>query len=112
MTDERQGFGSPGTAPGRRLIFLLALACGVGVATIYFPQAIVPLIADGLSVSPGRAATVVTAAQFGYAAGIFLLVPLGDRLMHRRLIVVLLAITGLGLLVAGTAPTLPVLVTA
>ncbi|MFC4048996.1 MFS transporter [Actinomadura syzygii] len=112
MTSEHQGLGSPGTVPGRRLVFLLALACGVGVANIYFPQAIVPLFADGLSVSPGRAATVVTAAQVGYATGIFLLVPLGDRLMHRHLIVVLLAITGLGLLVAGTASTLPVLVTA
>ena len=109
MPDERQRLG---TAPGRRLIFLLALACGVGVANIYFPQAIVPLIADGLNVTPGRAAAVVTAAQFGYAAGIFLLVPLGDRLMHRRLIVTLLTIAGLGLLIAGTAPTLPVLVAA
>jgi predicted MFS family arabinose efflux permease len=63
-------------------------------------------------VSPDTAALAVTGAQLGYAAGIFLLVPLGDRLRHRRLIVTLLALTGLGLLAASAAPTLPVLVAA
>ncbi|MGH3376266.1 MAG: MFS transporter [Actinoallomurus sp.] len=98
--------------PPRRLIPLLALACGVGVANVYFPQAISPLIAADLHVSPGSGALVVTATQFGYAAGIFLLVPLGDRLPHRRLIVTLLVLTGLGLLAAGVAPGLPVLLAA
>jgi predicted MFS family arabinose efflux permease len=96
----------------RRRILVLALACGVGVANVYFPQAISPLIAAGLHTSPGTATLVTTAAQFGYAAGIFLLVPLGDRLPHRRLIVTLFALTGLGLLAAGVAPVLPVLVAA
>jgi predicted MFS family arabinose efflux permease len=94
---------------GRRLILLLAVACGVGVANIYFPQAVTPLISRGLRVSSGSAAEVVTASQFGYALGIFLLVPLGDRLVHRRLLAILFAIVGLGLLVAGSAPALPAL---
>jgi predicted MFS family arabinose efflux permease len=95
---------------GSRLILLLALACGVGVANIYFPQAVTPLVARGLRVSPGSATGVVTATQFGYALGIFLLVPLGDRLVHRKLLAVLFAIVALGLLVAGSAPALPTLV--
>ncbi|GAB3871371.1 MFS transporter [Kibdelosporangium lantanae] len=93
-------------------ILLLALACGVAVANIYFPQAISPLIAADLHVSTDQAALVATAAQLGYAGGVFLLVPLGDRLPNRPLILVLLGLTGLGLLVAGTAQTLPVLVVA
>jgi predicted MFS family arabinose efflux permease len=96
----------------RRLIPVLALACGVGVANVYFPQAISPLIAADLHSSPDSAALVVTAAQLGYAVGIFLLVPLGDRLPHRRLIVTLLGLTGLGLLAAAAAPSLDVLVVA
>jgi predicted MFS family arabinose efflux permease len=104
--------GAAASAPDRRIILVLALACGVSVATIYFPQAVVPLVAQGLDVSPDTAATVVTAAQLGYAAGLFLLVPLGDRLAHRRLIVTLLVLTGLGLVVAGSAPSLAVLVAA
>lgn len=97
---------------GRGMILLLAVTCGVSVANIYFPQAISPLIASGLHVSPDSAAMAVTAVQFGYAAGIFLLVPLGDRRRHRPLIVTLLILTGLGLAVASTAAALPVLITA
>lgn len=87
-------------------IALLAFACGVAVGNVYFPQAIGPLVASGLGVSPDSAATVVTATQFGYAAGIYLLVPLGDRLRPRRLLVTLLTLTGLGLLAASSARAL------
>ncbi|MEV6976390.1 MFS transporter [Kitasatospora sp. NPDC093806] len=96
----------------RRLLLLLSLTCAVGVGTLYFPQAITPLIATGLGVTDDSAAVVVTATQIGYTAGIFLLVPLGDRLPNRPLLVTLLALTGLGLLAAGCAPNLPALVAA
>ncbi|MCW3814952.1 MFS transporter [Micromonospora sp. DR5-3] len=94
----------------RRLLLLLALACGVAVGNIYFPQTVAPLVASGLRVSPDSATLVVTAVQFGYAAGVFLLVPLGDRFPHRPLITILLGLSGLGLLAATVAPTLPLLV--
>ena len=98
--------------PSRRLILLLSVACGVAVADIYFPQAISPLIADDLQVPPESAAVVVTCGQLGYAAGIFLLVPLGDRLRHRGLVTTLLMVTCAGLVLAGTATSLPVLAVA
>jgi predicted MFS family arabinose efflux permease len=96
----------PGADVSRRLILVLALTCGVAVGNVYFPQAISPSVASGLHITPGSAALVVTATQFGYAAGIFLLVPLGDRLPPRRLILTLLGLTGLGLLAASAAPGL------
>ncbi|WP_443333150.1 MFS transporter [Streptomyces sp. CB03234] len=94
----------------RPMVLLLAVACGVAVGNIYFPQAISPLVAAGLHVAPDTAALIVTAAQFGYAAGIFLLVPLGDRFPHRPLIVTLLSVTGVSLLAASAAPGLSPLV--
>ncbi|MGW6283201.1 MFS transporter [Kribbella sp. NPDC055071] len=94
----------------KSLLLILATACGVGVANVYFPQAITPLIARGLDVDPGTAALVPTATQFGYAAGIALLVPLGDRLRPRHLVSGLLVLTTIGLVVAGFAPSLPILV--
>jgi predicted MFS family arabinose efflux permease len=97
-------------APGRGLIALLAIACAVGVGNVYLPQAVTPLVASGLHVAAASAALVVTATQFGYTAGILLLVPLSDRFAQRRLIVTLLALAGLGLLGAAAAPTLPVLI--
>ncbi|MFJ2822344.1 MFS transporter [Streptomyces toxytricini] len=96
----------------RRLLLLLAVAGAVAVGNLYFPQAIAPLIADGLGVSPDAASLVVTATQIGYTAGMVLLVPLGDRFPHRSLLVVLLAVTGVALLAAGCAPALPPLVAA
>jgi predicted MFS family arabinose efflux permease len=95
---------------GRRLICLLGIACAVGVGNVYLAQAVSPLIASGLHVAAASAALVVTATQFGYTAGIFLLVPLSDRFAHRRLIVTLLALAGLGLLAAAAAPALPALI--
>lgn len=94
------------------MTLLLAVTCAVAVGNIYFPQAITPLIAAGLHTSPDSASLAVTATQVGYTAGMFLLVPLGDRLRHRSLLVTLLALTGLGLLAAGCAPTMPLLIAA
>lgn len=96
----------------RRLIPVLALTGAVCVGNVYFPQALSPLVAAGLAESPDAAALVVTAIQIGYTAGIFLLVPLGDRLPHRPFLVTLLVLTGAGLLAAACAPALGPLVAA
>lgn len=97
---------------GRRMPLLMALACGVTVANVYFPQAITPLIAQSFGVSPATAATIATVTQFGYAAGLFLLVPLGDRLPRRPLVAVMLVVTSLALLAAGLAPATDLLLAA
>ncbi|MFE9510086.1 MFS transporter [Streptomyces sp. NPDC006643] len=96
----------------RRTLLILAVTCGTAVGNIYFPQAVGPLIAAGLDTSPESASLVVTATQIGYTAGVFLLVPLGDRLPHRPFLVTLLTLTGVGLALAGCAPALPPLVAA
>lgn len=99
---------APAISPG--LLCLLGIACAVGVGNVYFAQAISPLVAARLHVAAAPATLVVTATQLGYTAGMFLLVPLSDRVAHRRLIVTLLALAGLGLLAATAAPNLPALI--
>lgn len=94
------------------MTLLLTVTCAVAVGNIYFPQAVTSLVAAGLHTSPDSASLAVTATQAGYTAGVFLLVPLGDRLPHRSFLVVMLSLTGAGLLAAGCAPTLPLLVAA
>ncbi|WP_241267332.1 MFS transporter [Streptomyces scabichelini] len=94
------------------MTLLLAVTCAVAVGNVYFPQAITPLVAARLYTSLDSASLAVTATQVGYTAGMFLLVPLGDRLPDRSFLVFLLSLTGLGLLAAGCAPTLPLLVAA
>jgi predicted MFS family arabinose efflux permease len=90
----------------RWLIFVMALACGVGVSNLYFPQAVTPLIASDLAVSRPAATIVATLAQFGYAVGIFFLVPLGDRLPRRWLIAGLFGVVAIGLLIASGVQSL------
>jgi predicted MFS family arabinose efflux permease len=96
----------------RPVLAVMSVACGVSVANVYFPQAISPLIAGYFHVAPSTGALVATAAQLGYAAGLFLLVPLGDRVRYRRLTLILLILTAAGLAVAGCAPDLGILIAA
>jgi MFS family permease len=48
---------------------------------------------------------VVTATQLGYAAGMIVLLPLGDLLENRRLAGRMLVCTAVALVAAGLAPT-------
>ncbi|WP_306205258.1 MFS transporter [Actinoplanes sp. RD1] len=93
-----------------RLVLLLATVCGIAVGNVYFPQSIAPAVAAGLHVPVGAAAGIVTATQAGYTAGLFLLVPLGDRVPYRRLLTILLTVTAGALLLAAAAPALPQLI--
>jgi predicted MFS family arabinose efflux permease len=88
----------------RALIPLLALACGLTVANLYYSQPLLDLIADAFGVSEGAATVVVTLTQIGYALGLLLLLPLGDLVENRRLTTRLLLGTAASLLVAALAP--------
>lgn len=67
------------------ITLVLATACGLSVANIYYSQPLLDLIARTFGTSQGSAAVVVTATQLGYAGGIILLMPLGDLLENRKL---------------------------
>jgi predicted MFS family arabinose efflux permease len=96
----------------RRLVLLLAVACGAAVANNYYAQPLLDVIAHDLGVSAGAAGLLVTGAQVGYGAGLILLVPLGDVLDRRRLVTRLLVLTAAGLAVAAAAPSFAVLAAA
>ncbi len=96
----------------RGLLFLLATIAGVSVANIYYNQ---PLLDNFRSSFPGSASwvgAVPAVTQLGYAAGMLLLAPLGDRFDRRRLILLQIAGMCVALIVAAAAPTLLVLIAA
>jgi predicted MFS family arabinose efflux permease len=98
--------------PPSWLVLLLATACGVTVANLYYAQPLLALLRNDFGVGAALAGGLITATQLGYAAGMVLLVPLGDRLENRRLVTVLLACTTVALVVAGVAPVFSVLLSA
>jgi predicted MFS family arabinose efflux permease len=93
----------------RSIVILLAVACGAAVANLYYAQPLLHAIAAGIGTSSSAAALLVTATQIGYAAGLLLLVPLGDLLDRRRLVSGMLVVTALGLAAAAAARSLGVL---
>jgi predicted MFS family arabinose efflux permease len=93
----------------RRLVVLLAVACGAAVASNYYAQPLLHTIGASFGVPGSTAGLLVTAAQVGYAAGLAFLVPLGDVLERRRLITRLMVITSAALAVAAAAPDIAVL---
>ncbi|MDR7036467.1 MULTISPECIES: MFS transporter [Methylobacterium] len=85
----------------------LTLIAGGAVANIYYNQ---PLLALLVSEFGARAAVwIPTACLIGYGLGILGLVPLGDSLPRRSLIIGQLGALSLALLLAGAAPSLAVL---
>jgi len=89
------------------LTVVLATACGLAVANIYYCQPLLALIARNFGTGQGRAAIVVTATQLGYAAGLIFLMPLGDLLENRKLASLTLLGTALAALLAAFSPSLP-----
>lgn len=82
----------------------MAIACGATAANIYYNQ---PLLGIMEAAFPGQAAVtglVPTATQLGFAAGLLLLVPLGDRFERQGLILIQLAALTLSLAAAALAP--------
>lgn len=89
----------------RRLIIMLAIAVGIIVANLYYAQPLIAMIGPALGLAPGAAGLVVTLTQLGYGLGVLLVVPLGDMIENRRLILIMVMVTLAGLLglVAATS---------
>ncbi|SKV60154.1 Major facilitator family transporter [Mycobacteroides abscessus subsp. massiliense] len=71
----------------RPVIVLFSLASGLAVATIYFSQPLLDTIGAQFSMPTAHVGIVLTLTQIGYAIGLLLVVPLGDVVDQRRLII-------------------------
>lgn len=70
---------------GPGLTLLMAAACGLMVANLYYAQTLIDGIGPDIGLSPWIAGAIVTLTQLGYGIGLALLVPLSDLLENKRL---------------------------
>ncbi len=84
-----EGAASQRLAPS--LVALFAIGAGLSAAGLYYNQPILGAMAADLGATPGQIGFVPMLTQLGYAAGLLLFAPLGDRLDRRRVIVAKLA---------------------
>jgi predicted MFS family arabinose efflux permease len=87
------------------LTVLFAVTCALAVANVYFAQPLLDSMAQSLGVAPAVIGIVVTATQAGYAAGLLLIVPLGDRVNRKRLILGQILLSAMPLAGVGASPT-------
>lgn len=83
------------------LLCVMAIACGLAAGCNYINQPLLHSIAHTMSVTDSQAAMSVTIAQVSYALGLLFLVPLGDLLNRKHLIVGLLCSASVGLLLCA-----------
>ncbi len=101
----------PASAPAmsRSVALLFAIACGLAVANVYYAQPLLDAMASELDIDRAAVGIVITATQICYALGLLMLVPLGDLVNRRKLIVGQLLLSVLALMAVGTASTAAVL---
>ncbi|MDA2595654.1 MFS transporter [Bacillus cereus group sp. Bc061] len=80
------------------LIILLATACGIIVANLYYAQPLIGLISNEIGLSNSSAGLIVTLTQIGYVVGLLFLVPLGDIVENKKLILILLFLSAFALI--------------
>jgi MFS family permease len=85
----------------RSTFFLLSVMCGISIASAYYAQPLLPTIGRALGATEVDMGLVPTMTQIGIGLGVALLMPLGDIVDTRKLVLVLVALHVLAL--AGVA---------
>lgn len=89
----------PSASPS--LLAWMAIACGLAAGCNYINQPLLHSIAHAMGVSDAQAAMSVTIAQVSYAVGLLFLVPLGDLLNRKHLVVALILLAASGLMLCA-----------
>jgi len=105
---ETKPLAAPHEAPalGSVLMLIMAIACGVFVANIYYNQPLLELLQQGFPADLSLINLAPTATQLGFACGLFLLVPLGDKINRRKLILWQSAVLAIALVCLALAPNI------
>ncbi|MGN6319962.1 MFS transporter [Trinickia sp.] len=95
-----------------RLVLLLAAAAGLAVAPLYYSQPMLGILESDMGASARAIGMVPMLTQLGYALGILLLAPLGDRFDRRRVILIKAGALVGALVLAAVSPSIGCLLAA
>ena len=87
------------------LAILFSTAAGLAVGNLYWAQPLLSVIAEDFGLPTAQGSFLVTATQIGYAAGILMIVPLGDVMQRRKLLSVVMLITVFALAICAGSPS-------
>lgn len=102
----------PATGIATGVVLLLSVATGLAAASTYYIQPLLDSVARTLHTSSDSVGLVYTVGQLGYATGLLFVLPLGDLLERRRLVVGMTLASAAGLTTMGLAGHLSVLAAA
>ncbi|MDX2241325.1 MAG: hypothetical protein NW224_11625 [Leptolyngbyaceae cyanobacterium bins.302] len=68
----------------RKTVWLMAIACLISIGSLYYNQPLLVLISNTFQVSVVQVSAIPTLTQMGYALGMLLFLPLGDRSNRQR----------------------------
>lgn len=88
------------------IILLMAVSAGIIVANIYYNHPILKVIGSSINATENEAGKIAMFAQLGYGLGMFFLLPLGDKVNRKTLILFLTALLVLALTGFAFATTL------
>jgi len=87
------------------MTFLMAASAGLICANLYYAQPLAGPIAASIGLPPQATGLIVTLTQIGYGLGLLFVVPLGDLVENRRLILSMMVLVTLALLAAAVSST-------
>ncbi|WP_394366869.1 MFS transporter [Arcticibacter tournemirensis] len=102
----------PGPQLTKANLWLMAAGSGLVVANNYYNQPLLGKIADSFHISEAKASSVAVLTQVGYAVGLLFIIPLGDMVRRKRLILTDFVLILFSLLMAAMAPNIHILMVA
>ena len=92
------------------VLYLMSISAGLVVANLYYNQPLLHKMSVELNVSEAAISNVALATQLGYAAGLFFIIPLGDKVSNKNILKFDFALMILSLIAASISSTLVLLI--
>ncbi len=96
----------------KSILWLMAIGAGLVVANNYYNQPLLGMIAKEFGESEAATSRVAMFTQIGYAAGLLLIIPLGDMFKRKKIILIDFIFIIISLLAFAYSKSLTVMITA